>query len=72
MKYLYRLFILFNFEFISSLIDVDLTHTIRSTNPVFPGLVSFNFTRTIKDLDEKLINRRTQMEIREMNSVFQV
>jgi kynurenine formamidase len=41
--------VLFVFVFIKSifcLINFDLTHSIRSTDPFFPGLTPFNFTQT--------------------------
>lgn len=31
---------------IVSLINFDLSHTIRSTDPIFPGLLPFNYTQT--------------------------
>ncbi|CAF0949326.1 unnamed protein product [Adineta ricciae] len=46
MQIFYLLFIFFHVELAIGLISVDLTHTIKSTNPVFPGLTPFNFTET--------------------------
>lgn len=46
MPYYHLLILSLYLRLVSSLIDFDLTYTIRSTNPVFPGLVPFNFTRT--------------------------
>lgn len=44
MKFVYLLFVFLNIKPIISSVNFDLTHTIKSTNPVFPSLVPFNFT----------------------------
>lgn len=48
------LFVATQFSFALSLIHFDLTHTIKSVSPIYPGLVPFNFTqvRTIWEPDE--------------------
>jgi kynurenine formamidase len=46
MQFLHVFFVFFNIKLIVSLINFDLTHTIRSTDPIFPGLTPFNFTQT--------------------------
>ncbi|CAF2486503.1 unnamed protein product [Rotaria sp. Silwood2] len=46
MQIFHLLFVIFNIKSIFSLINFDLTYTIRSTNPIFPGLTPFNFTQT--------------------------
>jgi kynurenine formamidase len=44
MQFFHLLFLLFNIKSIFSLVSFDLTYTIKSTNPTFPGSV-FNFTQ---------------------------
>ncbi|CAF0765470.1 unnamed protein product [Rotaria sordida] len=46
MQLFHLLFVFVNIKSIFSLINFDLTHTIKSTNPIFPGLTPFNFTQT--------------------------
>lgn len=46
MQLFYLLFVLVHIQSAISLISIDLTHTIKSTNPIFPGLTPFNFTET--------------------------
>ncbi|CAF1001392.1 unnamed protein product [Rotaria magnacalcarata] len=46
MELLHLLFVFLNIESVFSLINFDLTHSIKSTNPIFPGLTPFNFTQT--------------------------
>ena len=46
MQLFYLLFIFFHIQLAIGLISIDLTHTIKSTNPVFPGLTPLNFTET--------------------------
>jgi len=57
MQFFYLLFIFLNIKPIFSLISFDLTHTIKSTNPIFPGLTPFNFTQTFTNWKEDDSNK---------------
>ncbi|CAF4157240.1 unnamed protein product [Adineta steineri] len=46
MHFFHLLCVILHIKTISSLISFDLTHTIKSTSPIYPGLTPFNFTKT--------------------------
>jgi kynurenine formamidase len=56
MQFFYLLFVLFNIKSSFSLISFDLTYTIKSTNPIFPGLTPFNFTQTFTSWTQDDLN----------------
>jgi kynurenine formamidase len=47
MQFFHAVLVVLNIKSIFSLISFDLTHTIKSTNPIFPTLTPFNFTKTL-------------------------
>jgi kynurenine formamidase len=57
MEFFYLLFIFLNIKSVFNLISFDLTHTIKSTNPIFPGLTPFNFTQTFTNWKEDDSNK---------------
>jgi len=52
MQFFHLLFVFFHVKSICSSINFDLTHDIKSTNPIFPGLTSFNFTQIFTDWEQ--------------------
>lgn len=49
MQLVHIFFVFLTIKVVFSLVNFDLTHSIRSTDPVFPGLTPFNFTLTYTD-----------------------
>lgn len=47
MQFGHLLFLWISVKSIFGAIHVDLTHSIKSTDPIFPGLIPFNFTQTV-------------------------
>jgi len=52
MQFFHLLFVFFHIKSICSLINFDLTHNIKSTNPIFPGLTPFNFTQIFTNWEQ--------------------
>jgi kynurenine formamidase len=56
MQFFRFLFLFVNIPLIFSSINFDLTHTIKSTDPIFPGIIPFNFTQTFTSWGQDDLN----------------